>query len=101
MVIIVEVVWIIMIALAVFLILGVPIAFSIGLATFIGLIVGGTAPEMLGQGALIALDSFAVMAVPFFILTGTIMETAGLSERLLIFAKSFVRNIKEILSMVK
>ncbi len=95
-----EIVWITIIALAVFLILGVPIAFSIGIATFIGLIVGGIPLELLGQGAFTALNNYAIMAVPFFILTGLLMETGGLSRRLIDFARSIVGNITGGFGMV-
>ncbi|WP_203333681.1 TRAP transporter large permease [Planococcus beigongshangi] len=88
-----EIVWIMLIALAVSLILGVPIAFSIGIGTFVGLLIGGIPTELLGQGAFTALNNYAIMAVPFFILTGMIMESGGLSKRLIDFAKSIVGNV--------
>ncbi|MET3507352.1 TRAP transporter large permease [Halalkalibacter oceani] len=95
-----EIVWIILIALAVSLILGVPIAFSIGISTFIGLLIGGIPTELLGQGAFTALNNYAIMAVPFFILTGVLMESGGLSRRLIDFAKSIVGNVTGGFGMV-
>ena len=95
-----EIVWITIIVLAACLIMGIPIAFSIGIATFTGLIVGGVPVELLGQGAFTALNNYVIMAVPLFILTGYLMETGGLSRRLINFARSLVGNITGGLAMV-
>lgn len=95
-----EIIWITIIVLAACLIMGIPIAFSIGIATFTGLIVGGVPVELLGQGAFTALNNYVIMAVPLFILTGYLMETGGLSRRLINFARSLVGNITGGLAMV-
>src|SRR5690625_2593244 len=88
-----EIVIIMVSTLIICLILSVPIAFSIGIASLAGIIIGGVPVGLLGQGAFTSLNNFAIMAVPFFILTGAIMETGGLSRRLVNFAQNIVGNI--------
>lgn len=67
-----------------FLVIGVPIAFSLGLAT-VGTVLGaGTLPiDYLAQIAFTSIDSFPIMAIPFFIAAGAFMGAGGLSKRLL------------------
>lgn len=69
-------------SLTIFLLLGVPIAISIGFASLLGLVFSNMPTVYLAQGSFIAVDSFPLMAVPFFILAGNLMETGGLSKRL-------------------
>ncbi len=69
-------------SLTIFLLLGVPIAISIGFASLLGLIFSNVPTVYLAQGSFIAVDSFPLMAVPFFILAWNLMETGGLSKRL-------------------
>lgn len=75
------------------LILGVPIAYSIGLATLATMLVSmGTLPAVTTQAQRIAtgLDSFALLAIPFFILAGQIMNRGGMARRLIDFARSLL-----------
>ena len=69
-------------SLTIFLLLGVPIAISLGFASLLGLLFSNMPTVYLAQGSFIAVDSFPLMAVPFFILAGNLMETGGLSKRL-------------------
>ncbi len=78
---------------AVMLLIGVPIAFSIGLATLATMLVTmGTWPALTTQAQRIAtgLDSFALLAIPFFILAGQIMNQGGMARRLIDFARSLL-----------
>lgn len=75
------------------LLLGVPIAYSIGLATLTTMLVTmGTWPALTTQAQRIAtgLDSFALLAIPFFILAGQIMNRGGMARRLIDFARSLL-----------
>ncbi len=75
------------------LILGVPIAYSIGLATLATMLVSmGALPAVTTQAQRIAtgLDSFALLAIPFFILAGQIMNRGGMARRLIDFARSLL-----------
>lgn len=64
--------------------IGVPIAISLGLATLATIICADTLPiEYLAQTAFTSIDSFPIMAIPFFIAAGVFMGAGGLSHRLL------------------
>lgn len=67
-----------------FLLLSVPIAIALGLASSAALLVSGkVSSSYVAQGLVTSIDSFPLMAVPFFILAGNLMSQGGLSERLL------------------
>ncbi|NLY41949.1 MAG: TRAP transporter large permease subunit [Desulfovibrionales bacterium] len=67
--------------------LGVPIAISLGLSTLATVICAETLPiEYLAQTAFTSIDSFPIMAIPFFIAAGVFMGAGGLSQRLLALA---------------
>lgn len=74
-----------------FLVLGVPIAFALGLAT-VGTVLGaGTLPiDYLAQIAFTSIDSFPILAIPFFIAAGAYMGAGGLSKRLLALGDELV-----------
>ncbi|WP_454695377.1 TRAP transporter large permease [Achromobacter aegrifaciens] len=66
------------------LILSVPIAISLGLASAVALLYSGkVSSSYIAQGLVTSIDSFPLMAVPFFILAGDLMGQGGLSRRLL------------------
>ena len=70
--------------LAVLLLLSVPIAISLGIASTVALIVSGkVSGSYVPQGLVTSIDSFPLMAVPFFILAGDLMGQGGLSQRLI------------------
>lgn len=80
-------------AFATLLMLGVPIAYSIGLATLATMVLSmHTLPALTTEAQRIAtgLDSFALLAIPFFILAGQIMNRGGMARRLIDFAKSLL-----------
>mgnify|MGYP000261705023 CR=1 FL=1 len=73
------------------LFLNVPICVSIGLTcAAYSVIFGGVNPSYIATSMFTACDSFPLMAVPFFILAGALMEGGGLSKRLVNLADSFV-----------
>ncbi len=78
---------------ALLLILGVPISFSIGIATISTMLLsikGGPALTTVAQRMATGLDSFALLAIPFFILSGQLMNRGGIARRLIAFAKVLV-----------
>ncbi|WNF36299.1 TRAP transporter large permease [Bacillaceae bacterium IKA-2] len=80
---------ILLITMLIFFILTVPIAFSIGLASMIALWWSGEIPLIvLVQRMFTSLDSFPLMAIPFFIIAGSLMESGGISKRLVHFANT-------------
>ena len=74
----------------VLLALGVPVAFALGSATLAAIIVGGLPAIALPKYLFSGIDVFALMAVPFFILTAELMTGGALSTVLLRFASQFV-----------
>src|SRR6478609_5326065 len=69
---------------------GVPVAFALGGSTLIAIAVGGLPLIALPKYLFSGIDVFALMAVPFFILTAELMTGGSLSEALLRFASQFV-----------
>lgn len=72
------------------LILGVPVAWSLGLSSFFTLIITISAlpaATTIAQRMATGLDSFALLAIPFFVLAGEIMNRGGIANRLIDFAK--------------
>ena len=75
--------------------LSVPVAVAITAASIGSVTLFGDAPLLVvAQKLVTSIDSFPLMAVPFFILAGNLMESGGISVRLVDFAKSIVGNIQ-------
>jgi len=84
----------------VLLLLGVPVAFTIGAAGVAGLLWHGGYPlTIVIQQAFLAVDSFVLLAIPLFILAGALMETGGIATRLVRFAQAMVGWIRGGLAM--
>lgn len=84
---------VLLLVFAVLLILGVPIAFSIGIATVCTMLLSVDALPALttvAQRMAGGLDSFSLLAIPFFILSGQLMGQGGIARRLIDFARSLV-----------
>ncbi len=82
------------------LLMGVPVAVSLGVASMTGFMMAGMPLSFMAQTALDAVNSFTVIAVPMFILAGAIMERGGLTERLIRFAKAAIGNVSGGLAIV-
>ena len=67
---------------ALLLLLKVPVSFSLGLSSLLCLIILDVPLVVVGQRIFTALDSFSIMAIPFFILSGNLMIEGGLSKRI-------------------
>lgn len=80
--------------------LGVPVAFSMGLASIFAMMDSGISLQVVIQRVFSSLDSFPLMAIPFFILAGNIMEYSGISQRLINLANSIVGRMTGGLGMV-
>ena len=78
------------------LLLKVPVAYSIGIATTLSLLMNiDRMPGIttIAQRMTTGIDSFALLAIPFFILAGEIMKRGGIANRLINFAKSLVASL--------
>lgn len=84
---------ILVLSFLVLLAIGVPVAYSIGLSSVFTLVVSMpsiTAFTTLAQRMATGLDSFALLAIPFFVLSGQLMNRGGIARRLVDFAKVLV-----------
>jgi C4-dicarboxylate transporter DctM subunit len=78
-----------------FIALGVPIAFALGAAAALGLMLMEGAPlAIIASRVFSAVDSFTLLAIPFFILAGELMETGGISQRLIGLARVLVGHVR-------
>lgn len=85
------VVAVLMIGFALLLMLDVPIAVSIAMATFLGVLAAGYDPGYLVAMKLAnGIDSFPLLAIPFFIVSGLLMGQGGIARRLMDFAAALV-----------
>ncbi len=80
--------------------IGVPIGLSIGLAALVVFMVSGIPLQMVPQTLLEGNNSFALVAVPFFVLAGDILARGGISERIVAFAEATLGRIRGGLSIV-
>jgi tripartite ATP-independent transporter DctM subunit len=79
----------------VLLAVSVPIAFAMGLATVAAILAHDTLPmTLLAQRALVGAESYALLAIPFFILAGNLMNGGGLTNQIVRLAMAFVGRFK-------
>ena len=77
------------------LLLGCPIHISMGIATVSWLIFAGNVPGFVLASKMYAQnDSFSLMAIPFFMLAGQVMETTGITEKIINFCNSLVGHMR-------
>lgn len=80
----------------VLLAIGVPIGWALGISGILLLFTGldpVTALTTYGQQFMVSLDSFTLLAIPFFILAGQIMNRGGIAHRLIDFSKSLIGSL--------
>ncbi|MGS2739811.1 TRAP transporter large permease [Sinomicrobium sp. M5D2P17] len=94
---------ILLISFVLLLAIGVPVAWSIGISSLVTMLVtidSIPAFTTVAQRMATGLDSFALLAIPFFVLAGQIMNQGGIAERLITFAKSLIGSLPGGLSYV-
>ena len=81
--------------------MGVPLAFTLALTSVTYLLgVGGVSLIILPIKILGGVDSFVLLAIPLFILAGALMESGGISERIVALASAIVGRVRGGLAMV-
>ncbi len=80
-------------------VLTISVAVSIGLAAMLGIHIGNVNMLVAVKEMFNSLNKFPLAAIPFFILAGNLMETGGISRRLVDFAKSIVGGVQGGLPM--
>lgn len=89
-------IWILVISFLILLSIGVPVAWSIGISCVLTLVVSMDsmpAYTTVAQRMATGLDSFALLAIPFFILAGQMMNQGGIATKLIAFAKALIGSL--------
>ncbi len=84
----------------VLLVLGVPIAFGLGIASLVTVLLLGIPPLIVAQRMANGVNSTPLLAIPFFIMAGQLMAEGGIAARLVDFARVLVGPIRGGLAMV-
>ncbi len=93
--------WVLGISFITFLVLGIPIAFVLGLTSFVALLYSGDIPLLLMPKEMFSgTDSFPLLAVPFFILAGNLMNAGGITKRLVHFCNILLGYVRGGLALV-
>lgn len=80
---------------AVTALIGVPVAFALGLSSLAAVLISSDLPlRMIPERMIAAVDSFPLLAIPLFMLAGELMESAGILSRLVEFARVLVGHIR-------
>ena len=78
-----------------FIATGVPIAFALGAAALAGLwLIEGAPLRIVASRMFAGIDNFSLLAIPFFLLAGELMETGGISRRLVVLARVLVGHVR-------
>src|SRR5262249_48406554 len=80
--------------------LGMPVAYALGLAAILGAIATDSPREAVMPKASGGMSNFNLLAIPFFVLAGAIMAVGGMAERLVNLAKVFVGFIRGGMALV-
>lgn len=93
--------WLILALIILLTLINVPIGFALSLATIAAVLWKGTAPlSIVPLNLFSGASSFPLLAIPLFILAGGLMETSGISQRLVNLANSLVGFVRGGLAMV-
>jgi tripartite ATP-independent transporter DctM subunit len=72
---------------------GFPVAFCLGITSLVALVIGDVPLLLIAQRMFTGIDSFPLMAVPFFVLAGELMNRGGTTKRLIDFANVLVGRV--------
>lgn len=83
------------ICFAFLLLLGVPLAFAMGLAAIAAIVATGDQSLLIvPQRVVSSIDSFALLAVPLFVLAGELMNAGGITERIVAFSRAALGHLR-------
>ena len=92
---------VLLVSLAALALIGAPLAFAMGISATLGIAVHDFLPfEIVAQRTLNALDKFPFLAVPMFILAGELMNTSGITARIIRFCMALVGHMRGGLGLV-
>jgi len=82
-----------------FLVLGVPVAFAIGLSSIATVLYAGLPIAVVFQKMVGGMQIFSFLAIPFFVFAGELMLYGGIADRIVRFANSLVGHVRGGLGM--
>ena len=93
---------VLVLSFTILLVLNVPVAFCMGIAALLSVLVMGDLPSfrVVAQVMATGIDSFALLAIPFFILSGLFMAHGGIARRLIDFANGLIGRFRGGLALV-
>ena len=94
------IVWLPIIVALALLLLGVPVSVALGVGAALALVESHTSLVIVGQQLFNGLNSTVLLAIPFYMYTGAVMERSGLADRLIDLAKALVGSFRGGLGMV-
>lgn len=74
--------------------IGIPIAFSIGISSFAYLVLSGIPLIIIPQKMFSGIDSFVLLSIPGFVLAGNLMNTGGITQRIVNFGNALVGHLR-------
>jgi tripartite ATP-independent transporter DctM subunit len=92
--------WILFGSFTLLLLIGMPVAFCLGISSLATVLYMGLPPIVIFQQINSGMNAFAMMAIPFFIFAGDLMIRGGIAERLINFAASMVGHLRGGLGQV-
>lgn len=92
-------VWLLFLSFLFLLAIGVPVAYSLGLSSAIYFLAAGMPLNMMAQRFFSGLDSFTLLCIPGFILAGNLMNSGGITSRIIDFCNKLVGHIRGGLSL--
>jgi tripartite ATP-independent transporter DctM subunit len=92
--------WILFGSFTVLLLIGMPVAFCLGVSSLLTVLWMGIPPVIVFQQINSGMNAFAMMAIPFFIFAGDLMIRGGIADRLINFAASLVGHLRGGLGQV-
>lgn len=93
-------IFLVVLLMIVLIILGLPVAFSLGISSMVYLLIEGVNLSMVAQSLVRGVDSFTLLAVPFFLLVGELMNSGGITNRIIAMARVLVGHFKGGLAQV-
>ncbi len=92
---------ILLVSLLTLVILGLPIGFVLGISSLLTIIYAGDLPLIvIPQKMFGGIDSFPILAIPFFILAGEVMSSGGINKKIIRFSKAFIGWIQGSLAII-
>lgn len=76
------------------ILIGMPVGFSFLVGALIYFLITGESMGSVARDAFFALNSFALLAIPLYMIAGTLMDISGIAERLVDFSRALLKKIK-------